>query len=120
MENEDTIDPWDHQSQFNLTPEELAKNIGDSLNKQVKKAKKISKKDEEKLAKAISEKPVVVPLTMAQRYKKAQEIVFKQQSAFRQKEIDNQLKSGKLSDKDWDDEFAKAIVALAESNVELN
>lgn len=58
-------------------------------------------------------------LTIADRYKKAWEIVYKELPEWRQKEIDNQMKSGKLSDKQWDTDFVQQVTALADSDAPL-
>lgn len=80
-------------------------------------AKTIPPKDKEKLEKAIKEKKTVtVPLTMKERYERAWNKVYSKLPEWRKKEVDNQLKSGTLSNRDWDNDFVRQVTALAESD----
>ncbi len=91
-----------------------------------KKQKKISKKDQNKLNTAskrlkgvlndTSKVVVEIPLSTQERYKRAWAKAYSLQLDWRQKEIDTQLKTGKLSDKDWDNDFAQQVISLAESD----
>lgn len=55
-------------------------------------------------------------LSMEDQYANAWKIVYNKLPKWRQNELDNQLKSGKLSDKDWDTDFVQQVIALAESD----
>lgn len=95
-----------------------------------KETKKISKKDQEKLNSAknrlkksidnlpkdVSKVAPEIPLSTQERYKRAWKKTYNGLQAWRQKEIDTQLKTGKLSDKDWDNEFSQQVISLAESD----
>lgn len=50
------------------------------------------------------------------RYKSAWKKVYGNLPIWRQKEIDNQLKTGSLTNKDWDTDFVRQVIALAESD----
>lgn len=90
------------------------------------KASKLPKKDAEKLKKAMAKAAKslkkleslnpIVETPMAELYKKAWDVVYKKQQTWRQKEIDTTLKSGRLSDKEWDDDFVREVISLAESD----
>ena len=90
------------------------------------KTKSIPKKDAEKIKKALDKlsKSVnkltdiapVIEKTSANLYRNAWGVVYGKLDRWRQKEIDTTLKSGKLSDRDWDDDFVKRVIELAESN----
>lgn len=106
------------------TPEDVTE--FESLMAKASKGQKLPKKDAEKLKKALDKltkelkkiediKPVV-ETTMAELYKKAWDVVYKKQQGWRQKEIDTSLKSGRLSDREWDDDFVREVISLAESD----
>lgn len=79
-----------------------------------------SAKDKAKLEKAVKEgktkKIGSVPISMAERYVMAWRNVYAKLPKWRKNEFDNQLKSGRLSDKEWDNDFVRQVVALAESD----
>jgi hypothetical protein len=82
-----------------------------------KQAAKLPEKDRKKLEKAVKEKKnVTVHLPMKERYERAWKQVYNGLPNWRQKEIDNQMKSGILSDKDWDEDFVQQVTAIAESD----
>jgi len=77
--------------------------------------KAIPPKDKAKLEKAVKEKKkTTVDLSMVDRYANAWKRVYSKLPTWRQKEIDNQLKTGKLSNKQWDIDFVRQVIALAE------
>lgn len=79
--------------------------------------KAISPKDKAKLEKAVKEKKkTTVDLSMADRYANAWKRLYSNLPKWRQNEIDNQLKTGTLSDKDWDNDFVRQVAAIAESD----
>lgn len=79
-----------------------------------------SAKDKAKLEKAVKEgktkKVGFIPISMAEQYVMAWKNVYAKLPKWRQNELDNQLKTGRLSDKDWDTDFVRQVVALAESD----
>lgn len=83
-----------------------------------KNAKVLPLKDKVKLDKAVANKKLgkVSGLTMADQYERSWKSVYSKLPKWRQNEIDNQLKSGRLSDKEWDNDFVRQVVALAESD----
>ncbi len=52
---------------------------------------------------------------MGTRYKNAWKMAYKKQPLWRQKEIDKELVSGKLSSGSWNDDFIQLVTSLAES-----
>ena len=128
MEEDNVLDPWDNQPHYNFDGpvEPPKKKFTSSMEKQAKG--KLNKESADRLAKALEKlmaqngepgvvtlpKPVTA-LTMADRYKQAWGTAYKKQSEFRRKEIDNQLKTGKLTDSSWDTDFAQQVISLAES-----
>jgi desulfoferrodoxin (superoxide reductase-like protein) len=101
------------------TPDDVTE-FESKMAKEASKIKVIPAIDKAKLEKAIKEgktkKIGFVPITMAERYAISWKNVYAKLTEWRQKEIDNQLKSGKLSDKDWDTDFVQQVIALAESD----
>jgi 6-pyruvoyl-tetrahydropterin synthase len=93
------------------TPEDVT----EFESKMAKSAKILPKKDEDKLDKAVKEKNGSPPST-ENIYKRAWKIVYDRLPKWRQNEIDNQLKTGRLSDKDWDNDFVRQITDVAESD----
>jgi uncharacterized protein (DUF1697 family) len=82
-----------------------------------KNAKSLHPNDKKKLEKAVKEKKqFTAALSMAIRYENAWKSVYSKLPKWRQNEIDNQLKSGRLSNKDWDTDFVQQVVVLAESD----
>lgn len=80
-------------------------------------AKAIPVRDKVKLEKAVTEhKKSIVKIPMAEKYAAAWKGLYEKLPVWRKKEIDNQLKTGTLSDKDWDNDFVQQITALAESD----
>ena len=80
--------------------------------------KAIPPKDKAKLEKSVKEKKnSTVNLSMAVRYENAWKRLYSKLPKWRQNEIDNQLKTGRLSNKDWDNDFVRQVTALAESDV---
>lgn len=78
-------------------------------------AKVIPSKDKAKLEKAVKEKKnSTVNLSMAVRYENAWKRLYSKLPKWRQNEIDSQLKTGTLSDKDWDTDFVQQIIVEAE------
>lgn len=78
-------------------------------------SKSISTKDKAKLEKAVKEKKkITVDLSMADKYINAWKQIYAKLPKWRQNEIDNQLKTGKLSDKEWDTDFVQQIIIEAE------
>lgn len=68
----------------------------------------------ESLKKAQAEKEVKTLTSMAERYKKAWNTVYSRLPEWRRKEVDEAMKSGKLPDKGWADDFSRQVAALAE------
>ena len=66
--------------------------------------------------------PIVTKASpMRVRYEKAWKRVYNSKKPWRQREIDEQLSTcGKLGEKSWDEEFAKEVRELAESDDPLN
>jgi hypothetical protein len=86
------------------------------------KIDKVTKKNPNKTVKTEDKKKPEkkpVELSMSERYKKSWEIVYKKQPEWRRKEIDIQLKSGKLSDKECDKDFIQQVASLAEDGTPL-
>jgi hypothetical protein len=82
-----------------------------------KTASKLSQKDQKKLSKAVADKKMKLEgLSFSERYKLAWKSVYSKLPKWRQEEIDNQLKTGRLSDKEWDKDFVQRVTALAESD----
>lgn len=80
-------------------------------------SKSISTKDKAKLEKAVKEKKnPTVNISLSDRYANAWNRLYSKLPKWRQNEIDNQLKTGTLSDKDWDTDFVRQVAALAESD----
>lgn len=81
-------------------------------------AKVLPPKDKVKLDKAASDKKLekVAGLTMAGKYERAWKSLYSKLPGWRKNEFDNQLKTGRLSDKEWDNDFVRQVVALAESD----
>lgn len=112
---EDTLDPWDNSQFYNLTPPQkkdepeslLAKQAGKM--KSVKSPSPLSSTTEKKNEKN-------KPPSMAEKYSDAFMKVYLSKQEWRRKEIDRSLKSGKLSDERWDDDFVKEVIQLAEAN----
>lgn len=117
---EETIDPWDYSNSYNLTPSANTpkKEEAESLMaKAAKKEKSLPQppnvpKPESK--KPESKKPVS-GLSMADKYSAAWVATYLKKPKWRQKEIDTTLKSGKLSDESWDNDFVQEVIRLAES-----
>ncbi len=62
-------------------------------------------------------KSIKVPtVNMAARYRNAFNKIYLNQESWRRKEIDKQLESGSLSDRDWDTDFVQQVTSLAESD----
>jgi hypothetical protein len=55
-------------------------------------------------------------LSVSERYKISWQIIFKQQSHLRQKEIDESIKSDTFGSSERDKNFVRQVVSLAESN----
>jgi hypothetical protein len=119
METNEDLPPQNFKS-----PEDVSE--FESLMDKASKGKKLHKKDAEKLKKVMDKLAgdlrkletlkSVVETPMAELYKKAWSVVYKKQQTWRQKEIDTTLKSGRLSDREWDDDFVRAVIYLAESD----
>ena len=71
-------------------------------------------------SKVLSKKPLakstsfVKTVTLAEKYKIAWKKVYFSLPDWRKKEIDKQMESGKLSDREWDTDFAQRVASLAE------
>jgi hypothetical protein len=95
------------------TPEDVT----DFQSQMAKTASKLSQKEQKKLSKAVADKKMKsVSLSFSDRYKLAWKSVYSKLPKWRQEEIDNQLKTGTLSDKEWDKDFVQRVTALAESD----
>jgi len=114
MDNENTIDPWDHSALYNLTPSPPKKDTPQSM--MAKAAAKAG-------TSALLVKPSIIKesepakkpeSTMAEKYRSAWMVVYYKKEKWRQQEIDRTLKSGKLSDEGWDTDFVKEVIQLAE------
>lgn len=92
------------------TPEDVTK----FESQMAKNAKYIRSKDKKKLEKAA--KTIKPFISVADRYKTAWERVYCRLPKWRQNEIDIQMKSGKLSDNEWDNDFVRQVTALVESD----
>jgi hypothetical protein len=93
------------------TPEDVT----DFQSQMAKTASKLSQKDQKKLSKAVADKKMKLEgLSFSERYKLAWKSVYSKLPKWRQEEIDNQLKTGKLSDKEWDKDFVQHIIVEAE------
>lgn len=57
-----------------------------------------------------------VVLTMADRYRKAWDIVYNNQQQWRKKEIDVSKSNGTFGTTRWDDDFVRQVTALAEKD----
>lgn len=80
-------------------------------------ANSIPTKDKAKLEKAVKEKKkTTIDFSMVDRYANAWKRLYSKLPKWRQNEIDNQLKTGKLGNKDWDTDFVRQVAALAESD----
>jgi hypothetical protein len=79
-----------------------------------KNAKTLSPKDKKKLEKAVKEKKSFTTFTMAERYFNAWKCTYNKLPEWRKNEFDIQIRSGTLSDKEWDNDFVRQVVALAE------
>lgn len=78
-------------------------------------AKVIPPKDNDVLEKLVKKnKTSAVNPSMADKYANAWKRLYNRLPKWRQNEIDIQLKSGKLSDKDWDTDFVRQVADLAE------
>ena len=83
-----------------------------------KNAKVLPLKDKKKLKKAVADKKLdkVAGLTMADRYERSWKSVYSKLPGWGKNEFDIQIQSGTLSDKEWDNDFVRQVVALAESD----
>ena len=129
MEQDDVLDPSENQSPEKEQPTDPPK-FESMASKQAKKFKFEKKFKLKKLKSELFDKlqnqngePGVMylektqPITdMATRYKLAWKKTYGKQQGWRQKEIDTTLKSGRLSDRDWDNDFVQQVVSLAESD----
>jgi hypothetical protein len=77
--------------------------------------KAIPQKDKAKLEKAVKSKKTST-LSMADQYVNAWKSVYSKLPNWRKKELDKQLECGRLSDKEWDNDFVRQVIALAESD----
>lgn len=95
------------------TPDDVTE-FESKMSKEAGKA--IPQKDKAKLDKAVEDKGKVGRLSMGERYVNAWKSVYIKLPTWRKKELDKQLESGKLSNKEWDNDFVRQVIALAESD----
>jgi hypothetical protein len=106
----DNADNFDGKS--DLPKSESMEKIKSSIDKLASKIEK-SKPAPKKISPAKQE---VITLSMGERYKRAWTKTYDKQQEWRKKEIDNSKKDGTFGIKDWDDDFVKQVVELAESD----
>ncbi len=98
-----------------ITDKALVKQI-DTLKKEIKDLVEEVEKD---IAQIVDIKPVakveVKPMTMAEKYKNAWDVVYGKQTEFRRNEIDRAVKDGTFGVKSWDKDFILQIASFAES-----
>lgn len=113
---EDTIDPWDHSAQYNLTPPEKKDIKPKSIMAKAAAKSGTSAPPSVIEKKEPLKKKAVKASTMADKYRDAWMVVYYRKQKWRQQEIDRTLKSGKLSDEGWDTDFVREVILLAESD----